>query len=95
MIRKLILTPTFKKAFQRFVKRNPDLQKRIEKTLIEMQQDVFTQHLGAHKLSGKLWGLRSVSCGYDCRIIFTIEKNEELDIEVIVLLNIGNHDIVY
>jgi mRNA interferase YafQ len=95
MVRKLILTPTFKKAFQRFVKRNPDLQKRIENTLIEMQQDVFVQHLGTHKLSGKLWGLRSASCGYDCRIIFTIEKNEELASEVIVLLNIGTHDIVY
>lgn len=95
MKRKLISTPTFKKAFEKFVKRNPDLQKRIENTLIQMEQDVFVPYLGTHKLSGKLFGLRTASCGYDCRIIFSIEKTEEPETEVIVLLNIGTHDLVY
>lgn len=37
------------------------------------------------------------SCGYDCRIVFSIEKIEHVDpdLEAIVLLDIGTHDRVY
>ena len=52
-------------------------------------------NLGAHKSSGKLDGLQSCSCGYDCHIVFSIEQNIESDDEVIVLLDIGTHDEVY
>ncbi|MFZ4557119.1 MAG: type II toxin-antitoxin system YafQ family toxin [Pseudanabaena sp.] len=38
---------------------------------------------------GKLEGFQSCSCGYDCRIIFSIDTEE------IVLIDIGNHDEVY
>jgi mRNA-degrading endonuclease YafQ of YafQ-DinJ toxin-antitoxin module len=37
-----------------------------------MEQDVFATDLGTHKLSGDLLGLRDVSCGYDCRISFSL-----------------------
>lgn len=94
-MRPLVLTPKFKRAFRRFVKRNADRQKRIEDTLQKMEADVFAPSLGAHKLSGNLDGLQSCSCGYDCRIVFSIERNTESDSEVIVLLDIGTHDEVY
>lgn len=42
-----------------------------------MEADVFDSSLGTHKLSGKLDGLQSCSCGYDCRIVFSIEQNIE------------------
>jgi mRNA interferase YafQ len=72
-MRPLVLTPKFKRAFRKFVKRNAGLQQRIEETLQQMEADVFALNLGTHKLSGKFNGLQSCSCGYDCRVIFSIE----------------------
>lgn len=42
-------------------------------------------------------GLRACSCGYDCRIVFSIERVDDVDVdlETIVLLDIGTHDKVY
>jgi mRNA interferase YafQ len=94
-MRSLVLTPKFRRAFRKFVKRNSDLQQRIEDTLQQMETDVFAPSLGTHKLSGKLDGLQSCSCGYDCRIVFSVEQDIEADNEVIVLLDIGTHDEVY
>lgn len=94
-MRQLVLTFKFKRAFRKFVKRNTDLQQRIEDTLEQMEIDIFAPALGTHKLSGKLDGLQSCSCGYDCRIVFSIEQNTEMKVEVIVLLDIGTHEEVY
>jgi mRNA interferase YafQ len=94
-MRKLVLTPKFKRSFRKFVLRNSQLQKRIESTLKQMEEDVFASQLGTHSLQGKLLGLKSCSCGYDCRIVFSIEIEEKTKEEVIILLNIGNHDEVY
>lgn len=69
-MRNLALTSKFKRSFRKFVTRNSKLQKRIEKTLQQMQENVFSAQLGTHSLKGKLLGLKSCSCGYDCRIIF-------------------------
>ncbi len=94
-MRRLILTPKFKREFRKFLRRNADLQQRIEETLQQMEVDVFSPALGTHKLSGKLDGLQSCSCGYDCRVVFCIEQDTETNSEVIVLLDIGTHDEVY
>ena len=94
-MRPLVLTPKFKRAFRRFVKRNAALQQRIEETLQQMEADVFAPTLATHQLSGKLDGLQSCSCGYDCRVVFSIEKETQTNSEVIVLLDIGTHDEVY
>jgi addiction module RelE/StbE family toxin len=94
-MRQLVLTPKFKRAFRKFVLRDPKLQKRIEATLQQMQEDVFVPQLGTHSLKGELLGLRACSCGYDCRIIFAIETDEDSKEEVILLLDIGTHDEVY
>ena len=58
-------------------------------------EDVFAPSLMSHRLKGEYDGLRACSCGYDCRIIFSIEKNEQTNEEEIVLLNVGSHDEVY
>jgi mRNA-degrading endonuclease YafQ of YafQ-DinJ toxin-antitoxin module len=47
------------------------------------------------RLIGKLSGLLSCSCGYDCRIVFAIETDEESGETLIVLLDVGTHDEVY
>jgi len=62
---------------------------------MQMEKDVFVVSLGTHKLSGTLESLRACSCGYDCRIVFSIEPNPAGSGEVIVLLDIGTHDEVY
>lgn len=94
-MRKLVLSTKFKRAFRKFVKGNSTLQKRIEDILQQMETDVFASKLATHKLSGKLSGLQACSCGYDCRIVFSIEKDVTTQREVIVLLDIGTHDEVY
>jgi mRNA interferase YafQ len=94
-MRSLVLTPKFERAFRKFVKRNASLQRQIETILQDMETDVFAPSLGTHKLGGKLDGLQSCSCGYDCRIIFSIEQDAATNSEVIILFNIGTHDEVY
>jgi hypothetical protein len=45
-MRELVLTPKFRRAFRKFVKRNRKLQEAIEQTLEQMQQEVFDPRLG-------------------------------------------------
>lgn len=94
-MRRLVLTTKFKRAYRKRVRRDRRLQQRIEDTLKKMEEDVFAANLGTHKLSGALHGLSACACGYDCRIIFVIEKDEKDNQEVILLLDIGSHDEVY
>ncbi len=93
-MRRLVLTRKFRRAFRKFVHRDARLQKRIEEILGQMQEDVFQAPLGTHKLSGDLQGLWACLCGYDCRIVFSIEHKGDKE-EVVVLLDIGTHDEVY
>lgn len=95
MQRSLVLTPKFKPAFRKFIRRDPQLQKQVEDTLVQMEQDVFAPALGTHKLSGVLASFRACVCGYDCRIVFVIERDRESGKEVIILLDIGTHEEVY
>ena len=93
-MRELVLTPKFKRAFRKFVKRNSQLEPKLIQILQLMKEDVFATQLSTHSLPGKLAGLKACSCGYDCRILFTIEISEE-QTEAIVLLDIGTHNEVY
>ncbi len=92
---KVVISSKFKRAFRKFVRRNTQLQARIEKAIAELSDDIFNPSLGTHKLEGKLSGLLSCSCGYDCRIVFAIETDEESGETLIVLLDVGTHDEVY
>lgn len=94
-MRQLVLTPKFKRAYGKFIRRDTILQRRLEQTLQQMQEDVFAPRLGTHKLSGELYGLWACSCGYDCRVVFALELDPETGEEIILLLDIGTHDEVY
>jgi mRNA interferase YafQ len=94
-MRKLITTPRFDRALRKFTKRNLVLKERIQKTLKQMEEDVFAATLDTHKLGGSLEGINACSCGYDCRILFSMEPDTETDLELIVLLDVGSHDDVY
>ena len=95
-MRNIVFTKTFDKAFQKFAGKNQLLRAAIEKALFKLKQDAFDPSLKTHRLSGKLAAILACSCGYDCRILFIIERdiaNEQL--ENIVLLDIGTHADVY
>jgi mRNA-degrading endonuclease YafQ of YafQ-DinJ toxin-antitoxin module len=79
MMRSLVLTPKFTRAFRKFVRRNARLQKRIEDVLKKMEADVFEVSLGTHKLTGSLAGLRACACGYNCRIVFSLDNDPTHD----------------
>lgn len=63
MNRGLVLTPGFQRAYRRFVKKNPDLRKRLDHVLSRMQDDVFEPSLATHKLSGNLRQFWASACG--------------------------------
>ncbi|MBE9019008.1 type II toxin-antitoxin system mRNA interferase toxin, RelE/StbE family [Chroococcidiopsis sp. CCALA 051] len=92
---KIVISSKFKRAFRKFTRRNTQLQARIEETITALSDDIFNPSLGTHKLEGKLSGLLSCSCGYDCRIVFAIETEEESGETLVVLLDVGTHDEVY
>ena len=94
-MRKLVLTSRFKRSLRMFVKNDKRLRLQIEATLKYMEVDLFAPNLFTHRLKGEFEGLRACSCGYDCRIIFSLEKDLVTNEEVVVLLNIGSHDEVY
>ena len=84
-MRKLIATPKFNRALRKFTKRNSELRKRVQKTLEQMEEDVFAAYLDSHKLSGNFEGISACSCGYDCRFLFFLEKEPETESEVTML----------
>ena len=94
-MRQLVLTPRFKRAYRKFAGRDKKLRQHIDDALRQMEQDIFVSALSTHKLSGTLIGLWACSCGYDCRIIFSLENDPVSNKEVIVLLDVGTHDEVY
>jgi mRNA interferase YafQ len=94
-VRNLITTPKFNRSLRKFTKRNSELRERVQKTLEQMTEDVFAANLDTHKLGGSLEGINACSCGYDCRVLFSIDRDPETESEVIVLLDVGNHDDVY
>ncbi len=53
-MRELITTPKFDRSLRKFTKRNLELQKKIQKTLEQMEEDVFAVNLDTHKLGGSL-----------------------------------------
>lgn len=92
---RVVVSNKFKRAFRKFTRRNKRLQEKIESTIIKISEDTTNPTLGTHKLEGKLTNLLSCSCGYDCRIIFSVEKQPETGETIIVLLDVGTHDEVY
>ncbi len=94
--RKLVLSKAFEKSYQKFTGKNQALKESINKALLKLQADAYDPSLKTHKLSGKLAIYMACSCGYDCRIIFAIEKDlSDPNNEIILLLDIGTHDDVY
>ncbi|MGF1541990.1 MAG: type II toxin-antitoxin system YafQ family toxin [Pleurocapsa sp.] len=91
----LVFSSSFKRAFKNIIKRRPDLKPKIEEKLRLLAVDPYNSVLRTHKLKGKLSGAWACSVEYDCRIVFSFEKNQETQEEEILLIDIGTHDEVY
>lgn len=91
----LVWEKSFKRAFKRIVRKNPQLEDKILAVLELLENDPFANSLKSHKLRGQLDGLWACSVEYDCRIIYTFEQDSDSDNEIILLIDIGSHDEVY
>mgnify|MGYP001801693103 CR=1 FL=1 len=94
-MRTLVWNSSFKRAFKRVVRKNPQLEEKILAVLELLENDPFVNSLKSHKLRGQLDGLWACSVEYDCRIIYTFEQDVDSDNETILLIDIGTHDEVY
>ena len=88
-------TKRFDKSYRTFLRRNVGLRVSVDEALELLREEPFSHKLHVHHLKGALFGLQACSCGYDCRIIFTIERDEATNEEYILLVDIGTHDDVY
>jgi addiction module RelE/StbE family toxin len=87
----LVWTAHFTRAARKFIKRHPELKKKVALILRDLEKDPFQPHLDHHHLGGKQTGVQAVSITDSYRITMTviITKKE------IILLDIGSHDEVY
>ncbi len=90
---KLIASEAFNRDTKRFIKRNPQLKKILERTLELLEADIFHPRLKTHKLHGRLKDCWACSVAYDIRIVFEFVQYEDED--VILLHTIGSHKKVY
>ncbi len=90
---RIIPSKKFERAYKKYTRFSAEQKELIQNTIKSLSTDPFTNQLKTHKLSGKLKGLYACSCGYDCRIVFSLD---EIDGEqVIILIDIGSHEKIY
>jgi len=87
----LVYTEQYNRRAAKFLKRHPDLEIQYSKTLELLELNPKHPSLRLHGLSGKLFGLSSISINLKFRITIEMIVTEK----EVVLLNVGNHDEVY
>jgi addiction module RelE/StbE family toxin len=92
---KIVLSPSFKNSYKKFVKKFSYLQNKIDESIRLLEEDIFHPKLHTHKLSGELLGCLACSCGYDCKIVFKVEVEKITNNTIILLITIGTHEEVY
>jgi mRNA interferase YafQ len=92
---KLTWSTSFRQGFKKAIRNQPELLEKIFLGLEKLSREPFDPSLKTHKLHGKLRGLWACQIDYDCRIVFTFEKEPGNENDLIVLIDIGKHDEVY
>lgn len=78
----------FKRMFRKLTR---ERQTQVQEALRLFMDDPFDPRLRNHKLTGSKAGVRSLSAGYDLRILYT-----EMDgHSIVLLLMVGKHQEVY
>lgn len=87
----VLYTQQFVKKMKQFLKKHPEMKKRVQKTFFLLDQNPFHPSLRMHELQGKYKGIHSISINLSYRI--TLELRIEK--KSIIPLDIGTHDEVY
>jgi len=87
----LIFTEQYNMRAAKFLKRHPDVENQYSKILELLELNPHHPSLRLHGLSGRLDGLHSISINLKYRV--TIEMI--ITATEIVLINVGDHDVVY
>ncbi len=87
-MRELFYTKRFEQDLSKILKNNPDIEKKLDKTISLMLQNINHPSLRFHKLSGNNKNY-SISVNMSVRIILITNNNG------IFLLRIGAHEEVY
>lgn len=87
----LIFTESYNRRAAKWLKKHPEMRQQYLKTLQLLELNPFHPSLRLHALGGRLAGVHSVSINLSYRITLDllIEGQE------IVLLQVGDHDVVY
>lgn len=91
MAYQLLLTESYLRIAVRFFRRHPDLRRQYGKTLALLESDPHHPSLRLHALGGKHQGLHSVSINLSYRITLELLIRDQ----VIIPVNVGDHDTVY
>ena len=88
---KLIFTKSYERRATKFIKKHPELENQYVKTLKLLTLNPSHPSLRLHKLKGNLNKLYSVSINISYRISIDFIIKDDL----IIPVNVGNHDEVY
>lgn len=84
----VFFTRTFEKQYWKL--RETD-RMRVDKAILIFRKNPLDPSLHNHTLKGQLKGQRSISAGYDLRLIF-----EERDgYTIVTMIDVGSHESVY
>jgi mRNA-degrading endonuclease YafQ of YafQ-DinJ toxin-antitoxin module len=87
----LIYPNSYIRRAKKFLGKHPEIHNQYRKTLELLELNPYHPSLRLHSLDGRLKGLSSVSINMRYWIVLELEIQDE----VIILINIGNHDQVY
>ena len=87
----LLFTESYLRTAVRFLRRHPDLKRQYGKTLALLEANPFHPSLRLHALAGKHEGLHCVSIILSYRITLELLIRDQ----VIIPVNVGDHDTVY
>jgi len=86
----IAFSSSFKRAFKKQIKYQPETETKFWKTVEIFTTNPFDKRLQTHKLSGKLKDLWSFTVEYDLRVIFYFVEEHKA-----IFVTIGKHDEVY
>jgi mRNA-degrading endonuclease YafQ of YafQ-DinJ toxin-antitoxin module len=84
----LIYPDSYIRRAKKFLGKHPEIHNQYRKTLELLGLNPYHPSLRLQSLDGRLKGLSSVSINMSYRIVLELEIQDE----VIILINIGNHD---
>ena len=87
----LQFTESYLRSSVRFLRRHPEVKRQYGKTLALLEANPHHPSLRLHALAGKHEGLHSVSINLSYRITIELLIRDQ----VIIPLNVGDHDTVY